>query len=344
MRLTSIRLVRLGPFGDVTVPFAEDDGTPRAMTVLFGGAGVGKTTLLGAIASTRPGYAVALAPSGDATPLVVTEWSLGDDDRERPHSLRIATPTGRVFEDEHAETMRRREQAHFDRVAKDGGFVFFVVPSTRWFSRQPIALNAPSRTVARYDVRAPAVFDDATRSDLARETKQALAYAAITAALSSDRMPSPYARLGDAMAHVAERLASLAGFRYAGVDPASLEPVFRDEDGALLPFDALPTRARHLVAFGALPLRALAAAYPARDPRDVEGVVAIDEIELQLDSVAQNRILLALRDVLPKVQWIVTTTSPIVAASAEEREVLALRKLPRATEVQLFSGAEARVH
>jgi hypothetical protein len=53
-----------------------------------------------------------------------------------------------------------------------------------WFSRQPIALSAPARTVARYDVRASASGDDATRSDLARETKQALVYAAIAAALS----------------------------------------------------------------------------------------------------------------------------------------------------------------
>jgi hypothetical protein len=240
--------------------------------------------------------------------------------------------------------MRRREQAHFDRVAKDGGFVFLVIPSSRWFSRQPIVLSAPSRTTARYDVRAPSVLDDATRSDLARETKQALAYAAITSALSRDRTSLHHARFGAAMAHVADRLAALAGFSYAGVDPASFEPTFRDEDGTTLPFDALPTRARHLIAFGALPLRALAAAYPGKDPSDAEGVVAIDEIELSLDIAAQDRILRVLRSVLPRVQWIVTTASPAVAASADEREVLALRKLPRTTEVQLFSGAEARVH
>ncbi|HVW23750.1 MAG TPA: hypothetical protein VHC69_00170 [Polyangiaceae bacterium] len=344
MKLASVRLVHLGPFGEVTVPFTEEDGSTRAVTVLFGGGGVGKTTLLGAIAATRPGYAVALATMGDDAPLVVTEWSLGDDDRERPHPLRLATPTGRAFADDQAETIRRREQAHFDRVAKDGGFAFLVIPSTRWFSRQPIVLSAPSRTIARYDVRAPAVLDDATRSDLARETKQALAYAAITAALSRSKTAAPHARLGEAMAHVVDGLVALAGYSYAGVDPTSFEPTFRDEDGAVIAFDALPTRARHLVAFGALPLRTLAAAYPGKDPLDAEGVVAIDEIELQLDAAAQDRVLGVLRGVLPRVQWIVTTASPVIAASAENREVFALRKLPRATEVQLFSGVEALVH
>jgi hypothetical protein len=344
VRLTSLRLVHLPPFGDVTIPFAEEDGSPRALTVLFGGGGVGKTTVLGAIAATRPGYAVAFAPAGEASPLVVTAWSLGADDEERPHPLRIATPTGRVDADEHSETMRRREQAHFDRVTKDGGFVFVMIPSTRWFSRQPIALSAPARTIARYDVRAPAVLEDATRADLARETKQAIAYAAITAALSRDRSSGAHARFGDAMAHVVDRLVALSGFSYGGIDPASFEPLFKSAEGAVVTFDALPTAARHLVAFGALPLRALFAAYPGKDPLTLEGVVCIDELELQQDSPALGSLLGCLRSALPKVQWIVTTTSSVVAASAEDREVLALRRLPRATEVQLFSGAEARVH
>jgi hypothetical protein len=344
VRLTSLRLAQLPPFGDVTIPFAENDGSPRSLTVLFGGGGVGKTTVLGALAATRPGYAVALAPAGEGAPLVVSEWSLGADDENRPHPLCIATPTGRVEADDHAETLRRREQAHFDRVTKDGGFVFVLIPSTRWFSRQPIVLSAPARTIGRYDVRAPSVTEDASRSDLARETKQAIAYAAITAALSRDRAGAPFPRFGEAMAHVVDRLVALAGFSYAGIDPASFEPAFRTEEGATVLFDTLPTRARHLVAFGALPLRALVAAYPGKDPLTLEGVACIDEIELQQDPVAQSNVLGCLRSVLPKVQWIVTTTSPVVAASAEDREVLALRRLPRASEVQLFSGAEARVH
>src|SRR5215831_58845 len=104
VRLTSLRLAHLPPFGDITIPFAEEDGSPRPLTVLFGGGGVGKTTVLAALAATRPGYAVALAPAGDGSPLVVSEWSLGADDQNRPHPLCIATPTGRVEADEHAET------------------------------------------------------------------------------------------------------------------------------------------------------------------------------------------------------------------------------------------------
>jgi len=193
-------------------------------------------------------------------------------------------------------------------------------------------------------VRASASLDDAARADLARETKQALAYAAISAALSRDRGGASFVRLGEAMARTVDSLVSLAGFSYSGIDPVSFEPVFRADDGKPTLFDVLPTRARHLVAFGALPVRALWAAYPMRDPLEAEGVVTIDEIELQQDGTILSTVLGTLRALLPRVQWIVTTTSPAVAASVDNREVLALRRLPRATEVQLFTGAEARVH
>jgi hypothetical protein len=344
VQLLSLRLVGLPPFDDVTIPFADDDGSPRPLTILFGGGGVGKTTVLSALSSTRPGFATAMPHAGDATPFAISEWSLGKDDTERPHPLLVATPTARVHEEEHKELVRRREQAHFERVARDGGFVFVSLSSTRWFSRQPIVLSAPARTIARYDVRSPSLVEDATRADLARETKQALAYAAITAALSRDKPGLSFGRLGEAMARVVDLLVSLCGFSYVGIEPVSFEPVFKSEDGHLLPFDALPNRVRHLASFGALPLRALWAAYPTQDPSEAEGVVCIDEIEQQQDAAVQSAVLGCLRAALPRVQWIVTTSSPTVAASADVHEVLALRRLPRGRDVRLFAGLEARVH
>lgn len=345
MRLASLRLVGLPPFSDVTVPFADEDGAPRQLTVVMGGGGVGKTTIIGALMQTRPGYAVALPGGGEHPPFVVTDWALGMDDPDRPHLLRIATPSAKLSLDEGAEIIRRREQAHFERTAKDRGFALLVLPSSRWFSRQPIAFAAPARTIARYDVRAPVAIEDASRTDLARETKQALAYAAITAALSRDSGSAAFLRFGEAMSHTVDSLTALVGFSYAGLDPASFEPLFKADDaGQTIPFDALPTRAKHLVAFGALTVRLLWSAYPGRDPLDAEAVVCIDEIELQQDPFVQGTILGCLRSALPRVQWIVTTSSPLVAASVEGREVLALRRLPRAREVQLFAGPEARIH
>jgi hypothetical protein len=181
---------------------------------------------------------------------------------------------------------------------------------------------------------------------MARETKQALAYAALSRALGLGEpgRGKMLERLGDAMRDVVGQFAALAAFDYLGLDAFSFEPLFRGPDGQSLPFDALPTRVRHLVSFGALSVRTLWAAYPQRDPRDAEGIVAIDEVDLHQDPSTQAEMVNAFRTALPEVQWILTTTSPVVAASCEPREVLALRRLPEQPEVTLFAGDQALTH
>lgn len=348
MLLLSARLAGVAPFfEELSLPFAGERGEARMMTVLHGGAGVGKTAVIGAIAATRPGHAVALSPGavGEGAPSAACEWALGMDDPERPHPLAVASPSAGPAGDE-GELFRRREQAHFDRVAREGGFAFLSLSSTRWFSRQPLSLNAPARTVARYDVRSPAGLDDAQRSDLGRETKQALAYAAISAALSRGpaRGTVDHELLGAAMQAAVSRLVGLTGFSYEGVCPATFEPLFTAPDGGPVSFDALPTQSRHLVAFAALPVRMLWGAYPGRDPRTAEGVVTIDDADLHQHGEAQQRLPAALRAALPRVQWILTTSSPALASAAESGEVLALRRSSDARRVELYAGAEARVH
>lgn len=345
----------IGPFEDVELPFADEDGEPRRVTIVHGGGGVGKTSLISAIASTRPGHCMipqqprATLPRAERAaeapgPYVICHYRTGRDDSRRPHALCVASPNARGYPDDEREALRRREQALYEKLAREGGFVFLAISSTRWFSRQPISISAPARTVARYDVRMPAALDDASRSDLARETKQALAYATIASALSARQPDSArFERLGAAMRDTVDALVSLAGFSYLGLDAASLEPVFHAGAG-VVSFDALPTRVRHLVAFAALPVRALWAAYPDVDPRAAEGVVAIDEIDLLQDRHVQTRLVPTLESALPSVQWIVTTTSPVVAGSSDTREVLALRRLPERERVELFTGAEARTH
>jgi hypothetical protein len=361
MLLLRARLVGLLPFDDVTLPFCDDEGRPRSFTVIHGGAGVGKTTVLGAIASTRPGFAV--VPPGrplvrggagseepTPTPHAICDWATSQDDPARPHTLCITTPTVRLWNDDEEEAFRRREQALYDKRARERGYVFVALPSTRWFSRQPIGINAPAQTLARYDVRSPISFDDASRSDLARETKQALAYAEITGALShassgkTDDGEQQGALLGIAMREAVNRLTALAGFTYRGLDTPSLEPVFADSSSRRFLFDALPNRVRHLIAFAALPVRALWAAYPQRDPREGEAVVVIDEVDLHQDPVIHPGLVSALRASLPQVQWIVTTSASAVAGSCDTKDVLALRRLPELDRIELFVGSEARTH
>jgi hypothetical protein len=356
MKLLQAVLVGVGPFEKLVLPFADEAGEARALTVIHGAGGVGKSSVLAALASTRPGHCVVQStrwetPESAPQPFAACDWVLGQDEPLRPHPLSVVSPNARLSVTDEQEALRRREQALFDRLASEGGFAFLSIPSTRWFSRQPIAFSAPARTVGRYDVRAAASADDATRSDLARETKQALAYAAISSALSAPRLLGErnFELLGAAMQSALDTLLALVGCSYRGLDPFSFEPMFSVQGSEReLPFDGLPTRARHLAAFAALSVRTLWAAYPDRDPRESEGVIAIDDVDLHQDAQVQQQLLHAFREALPAAQWILTTASAAVASSADARAVLALRPLPKPAgggeAVRVFAGDQARTH
>jgi hypothetical protein len=353
MKVAEVELHSVRPFDHAVFPFSDDDGSPRNLTVVHGAGGVGKTALLQAIASTRPGnataqqpwssldLAVAEPPQPKTVPHVRTRWSLGQDDPDRPHTLSIVSPNARLYDSDEQESFRRREQALFDRAARDRGFAFLLFPSARWYSRQPLVLNAPGRTMTRYDVRAPATPED--RPDFARETKQALVYAVLAATLGRGTHRELEA-LSHAMRHAVNVVGGLTGLTFEGADPVSLEPVFRASGGSLHPYDALPTRARHLISFAALTTRVLWAAYPRHNPLEAEGVVAIDDVDLHQDQTTLSDIPGALERALPAVQWILTASSPVVAEARDLGEVMVLRRHSESERVELYVGEQARTH
>lgn len=356
MLLSLARLVGIGPLDDITIPMVDDDGSPKKMVVLFGAHAVGKTSILAAIASTRPGHAVAQLGqrnTGATAPFAVTQWALGDDDPARPHPLCVASPNALLDERDDIATLRRREQTLFDRRAAEGGFVLVALSGARWFSRTPVMLSTPERTILRYDVRATASFDDATRADLTRETKQILAYAAVSSALcrsrgdldvSEDAPASRFAALDRSLRRAVNALLAPVACAYLGVDPARLEPLFETRDRRAVELDDLPKSARHLAAIAALSVRALAAGYPKKTAEEAEGVVLIDDIESQLDPALQRALPGLLREALPRVQWILTTSSPTVTMGCEISDVMALRREPGSGRVEVHDGPSAVVH
>jgi hypothetical protein len=351
--LLRLRLVSLGPFGDMTIPLADDEGAPKPVLVLFGGEGIGKTTILSAIATTRPGHAIAqhqpwrVDNSTDGPPFVVTEWHLGDDDPARPHPLKVTSPNARLDERDDESLLRRREQALFDRRAGERGFVMVAFSGARWFSRTAVMLTSPERTLMRYDVRATANFDDATRTDLARETKQVLSFACIASALvrqGNNGSSTELTRLEQALRAVLAALLDEDGYTFVGVHPVRLEPEFRDPEDRRIEFDDLPRSLRHLVAFGALVIRSLAAAWPDRDPRESEGVVVLDDIESEQPPHRQRTIVTRLHRALPRVQWIITTSSTDVVLGCPPASLVVLRRRPGAAAIDLHEGIDAVLH
>ena len=60
------------------------------------------------------------------------------------------------------------------------------------------------------------------------------------------------------------------------------------------------------------------------NPADIHAIVLIDEIDLHLHPSLQRALIPRLRKTFPKVQWIVTTHSPLVLANFDLNEIIAL--------------------
>ncbi len=354
MLLSRIRLVGLGAFGDLTLSLSTKGGVPRPLVVLFGADGTGKSTMLSAIAHTRPGHALPPLPRArlrleseapSAPAFVVADWILGSDDRDRPHPLVVTSPSAVLEAESESQTiMRRREQALFDKRAQEHGFGFVSISGARWFSRTSVMLSSPERSVTKYDARATATFDDATRADLTRETKQVLAYAAIARALESRTETPRITQLDVALHEVAVIVLEPFAMRYEGADPTTLEPVFANASGTLMLFDDLPKGARHLLAIGALGTRMLFGAHDGDDSpvREREGVVLVDDLESQQDPAVARHLPHLLARALPSVQWITTTAQPNVTLGCDDGEVIALRRA--GDQLELHEGPLATLH
>lgn len=326
----------------------------------------------------------ALFRTARADAQVATAWRIEDEAPDRPHPLWLRSPGATAHgpgasalgpgDDE--ERLRRREQALFDKQAQGPrGFLVLEFSEHRSFPRSGLSLSDPARTLLRYELR-PTSYSDRARHELTRRCKQVLAYAELASALMGDATlvaeataasdpndievsaagsPDPSRpdaddatldprRLHRALVETIDGVLSLVKHRYAGLDPMSFEPLFETPDGRLCHFDEIAKQARHLIAFVVLSAHAIWVRSGGRDPRKAPGVILIDEIELSLQPRVAAGVLDALSEALPCAQWIVTTSSPVVAASVPASALLTVRRLPGARTVQLYTNELARTH
>ena len=203
-------------------------------------------------------------------------------------------------------------------------------------------LTTPDRTILRYDVRANATFDDATRADMTRETKQVLSYASVASALERNE-DGPFALLENALREVCAIVLRPFAIQYRGADPATLEPVFAGGSGRSILFDDMPKGARHLVTIVVHAVRALYSAIDGDgDPRVREALVLIDDAESQLDPAVQRVLPQLLREALPRVQWLLATSSQALTLGCRPGEVVALRR--EADRIAVHEGTDAVIH
>lgn len=74
----------------------------------------------------------------------------------------------------------------------------------------------------------------------------------------------------------------------------------------------------------------------AVESKEIEGLVLIDEIDLYLHPKWQAGLLTALRQAFPRVQFIVTTHSPVLLASLAPDEIVRVGQHPQRGDVEEF--------
>jgi len=128
----------------------------------------------------------------------------------------------------------------------------------------------------------------------------------------------------------------------------SREVLFVDGNGYRVPVEELSDGYRSILSMTFELIRQLAATYgPKRlfhpkDPTrvDVPGVVLIDEVDVHLHPTWQRKIGLWFRKHFPRIQFIVTTHSPLVCQAAEEGTVWRLPRPGTDEEALQVTGVE----
>jgi hypothetical protein len=111
----------------------------------------------------------------------------------------------------------------------------------------------------------------------------------------------------------------------------ALEYVF-ELDGDKLPFAALSDGYRAYIAWVADLLMHLCQCTPARRRMtDLEGLVLVDEIDLHLHPAWQREVMRTISAGLPRLQFVCTTHSPIVAGTLRREQVFVMERCPDGT-------------
>lgn len=340
IRELTVRNVKI--LADQTFSFVRPDGSIRKWTVLLGDNGVCKTTVL---------QAIALASSGDKMARALIEDAADYVRQDRPE---LGAEIRATFE-------APQGQLQVEMLVQPGHHAFGGNPHARALdavrdARTPgffvVAYGTGRRLPRRGEVAIPRdpVVD---RVDGLFDPSHKMLGIDFFEALKELKLGPTYARtLRDVLLEQDDNGGSLLPWLVnmelrgqSGVD--AMEKLLESrrlifDVGGTKPFQLPP----HLLSQGYQSTFAWIAdllghafldAGGEVDPKTLEGIVLLDEIDLHLHPTWQRRIVPILRRVFPELQFVVTTHSPLVLTGFEADEIIGLTLEGGEVVQQMFS-------
>lgn len=333
-RIKTVTLENIGPFDRLELDL------DRNWTILLGDNGVGKSTILRAIAVGIAGpdaaeYARRLVKAG----------------REKDGArIILETETGKLYITEIRRGDKTIVESRPSRPLEPEGWLAIGFPPLRSFTSAP-ATELPSKGLKRLtsedlmplirgeiDPRLDKLKNWIIDLDY-RDKNQRASHHSLLSYFHQGDMPNQFVRLLDQFFEVIRRLTP--GLKLGNVEiDADKKEVRVETDDGVLPIELVSQGTQSLLGWVGVLLQRLndfygadsddrqnAAAGQSLSLLDEYALVLMDEIDAHMHPRWQRLIVPSLKQLFPNVQFIVTTHSPLVVAGLERREVRVARRV-----------------
>ena len=331
MFLKSIHLKNVKCFSDIDLSFEDENGDIRKWTLLLAENGMGKSTLLKAIALVTGGSDAITDLLGEPSDWIrykthgceISAVLVTNEKEERKINLRIEP------EDTRADVIVKNKEslAWLDDALNQKNRDYFVLGFGA--SRHLNAANSRRTKTSEYtNKRAQRV---ATLFNPDATTKPIDAWA----------MDLDYIGNGTALETVRKVLSNLLPeIKFYDIDKQKGHLLFDTPDG-IVPLHCLSDGYLAMAAWiGDLLFQVSEISDNSQEkPLTAKGLLLIDEIDLHLHPKLQRQLLSLLKKWLPNFQFVATTHSPMAAQQAGEGELHYLRRERRKIHLYPFSGA-----
>lgn len=301
-RLKKVTLENIGPFDHMSVVF---DGQ---MQVLLGDNGVGKSTILKAVALALCGeeaqpYADRLLASGRSHAKIILET-----DNKTSYITEIIR---------NSQTRAVEIISHTARPLEAEGWLAVAFPPLRTTSwTPPKGPDADKKSVSRPvadDVLPLLKGDVDPRLDNLKQWIVNLDYASIRKDSGNKGSDDNYRKLIDKVFEVISTVTEKMALQFVAVETGTNKVIVKTDNGIEMPLEALSQGTISLIGWLGVLLQRLYEVYDQdEDPTKRFALVLMDEIDAHMHPLWQRTLVNNLKEIFPNVQFIATTHSPLL--------------------------------